>query len=107
MSMLSQRIKELRLKRNKTLLEVAEAIGVREATLQRYESGKIKNIPYEKIQAIAEYLNCTPSYLMGWSDEFNNQSSLHSDLINIVSSLSEDQAKAALDYINYLKSKDN
>lgn len=53
-----------------TLKEIAEVIGVKEATVQRYESGKgIKSIPYETIIKIADILNCTPSYLMGWESE--------------------------------------
>lgn len=71
MASLQERIKERRTSLNKTLLEVAEFVGVKEATMQRYESGEIKNIPHEKIVSIAEYLNCSPQYLMGWTDEIN------------------------------------
>ena len=56
-----------------TLLELAEAIGVREATVQRYESGSIKNIKHETIINIANALKTTPAYLMGWSDDTKNQ----------------------------------
>lgn len=35
-------------------------------TLQRYESGKIKNVPYDSIITLAEIFNCTPCQLMGW-----------------------------------------
>lgn len=107
MSILQKRIKEQRLKQNKTLLEVAEYVGVKEATLQRYESGEIKNIPHENISAIAECLNCSPSYLMGWSDDVKDNSETNSKLMALINSLTEDQAKEALKYIDYLKSKDN
>ncbi len=39
---LNERIKEMRTLKNMTLLEVAEILGVKEATMQRYESGEIK-----------------------------------------------------------------
>ena len=68
MTKLQERIKERRLSLNLTLLEVAEAIGVKEATVQRYESGEIKNIKHETIVALAGLLQCSPQYLMGWSD---------------------------------------
>lgn len=68
MTKLRERIKERRLALNLTLLEVAEQIGVKEATMQRYESGEIKNIKHETIVKLAEVFNCTPQYLMGWSD---------------------------------------
>mgnify|MGYP001198602425 CR=1 FL=1 len=68
MSILNDRIKERRIANNMTLLEVAEFLGVREATMQRYESGLIKNIKYETILKLAELFKCSPSYLMGWVD---------------------------------------
>ena len=68
MTKLRERIKERRLALNLTLLEVAERIGVKEATMQRYESGEIKNIKHETIVKLAEVFSCTPQYLMGWSD---------------------------------------
>lgn len=70
--MLKDNIKKRRKELNKTLLDVAESLGITEATMQRYESGAIKNIPYEKIEQIAEVLNCTPQYLMGWAKTPNN-----------------------------------
>ena len=107
MAILQKRIKEQRLKQNKTLLEVAEYVGVKEATLQRYESGEIKNIPHDKITAIAECLNSSPSYLMGWSNDIKDESTINSKLFSLINSLTEEQAKEALNYIDYLKSRDN
>ena len=52
-----------------TLLELANALGVREATAQRYESGEIKNLKHATVLEMARIFNCSPSYLMGWEDE--------------------------------------
>lgn len=71
MSELQKKIKEQRLKCNYTLAEVAELIGVKEATVQRYESGEIKNIKHDTIVRLANIFKCTPAYLMGWMDEDN------------------------------------
>lgn len=71
MSTLQERIKERRTKLNYTLLEIAEALGVKEATVQRYESGEIKNIKHDTIVALAEILKCSPQYLMGWTEQIN------------------------------------
>lgn len=62
------RLKEQRLRSKLTLLQVANAIGVTEATVQRYESGEIKNIKHETIYELAKLLQCTPAYLMGWEE---------------------------------------
>lgn len=63
-----RRIKELREKTDVTLKDMAKIIGVSEATVQRYESGKIHELPYRVIEAYAEKFNVFPSYIMGWSD---------------------------------------
>lgn len=68
MGKINERIKERRLQIGLTLLEVAEAIGVKEATVQRYESGAIKSISHEAICKLSDVLHCSPSYLMGWDD---------------------------------------
>lgn len=62
------RIKKRRIQLGLTLIEVANKLGVSEGTVQRYESGFIKNIKYETIVKLSEILNCTPEYLMGFSD---------------------------------------
>ncbi|NNJ30129.1 helix-turn-helix domain-containing protein [Lacrimispora defluvii] len=66
MAEINDRIKERRLAAGKTLLEVSEFLGVKEATAQRYESGEIKNIKHETIVSLAKLFNCSPAYLMGW-----------------------------------------
>ena len=67
---MSNRIKEIRKNRELTLLQLAEMLGVSESTVQRYESGNIKNLKYETMINLAEILDCTPAYLMGW-DEYD------------------------------------
>lgn len=69
MSILNERIKQRRLALNLTLLSVAEQLGVKEATVQRYESGDIKNIKHETVAQLAEILKCSPAYLMGWENK--------------------------------------
>lgn len=68
MATLQERIKERRTEKGFTLLDLADAIGVKEATMQRYESGEIKNVKHETVVKLAEILNCSPQYLMGWVD---------------------------------------
>ena len=69
MATLPERIKDCRLLKDVTLLDVANHIGVKEATMQRYESGKIKNIKHETVCALADYFGVSPQYLMGWTDD--------------------------------------
>ena len=64
---MSTRIKELRLAKDMTLLEVANCLGVSESTVQRYESGVIANLKYDTIIDLANLFGVDPCYLMGWS----------------------------------------
>ena len=64
-SILRQRRKDL----GYTLLQIADAVGVSEATVQRWESGNIKSLRHENLIKLAEILNVTPAYLMGWNTE--------------------------------------
>lgn len=66
-TILKQRRKELGL----TLAQIADAMNVTEATVQRWESGNIKNIRYDKIGKLAEVLKVSPALLMGWNDANN------------------------------------
>ncbi len=66
---IGSRIKKKRLEKNVTLEELGKKADVNKATIQRYESGKITNIPSDRIERISEALNVSPAYLMGWEDE--------------------------------------
>ena len=70
---LHERIKKCRLECGMTLMEVANALGVREATAQRYESGEIKNLKQSTVLEMARIFNCSPAYLMGWEEMGENQ----------------------------------
>lgn len=68
MALINERIRERRQRSGLTLLQVAEALGVQEATVQRYESGDIKNIKHDTVLRLSNLLNCNPAYLVGWTD---------------------------------------
>jgi len=51
-----------------TLRDVADALGVSEGTVSRYESNEIRNMGIDKIADLARVLRCSPGYLMGWED---------------------------------------
>ena len=62
-SVLKRKRKELGL----TLAQVADMMGVSEATVQRWESGNIKSVRYDKINKLAQVLKVEPSEIMGWN----------------------------------------
>lgn len=66
--MLAHRIKQIRLQKKMTQSELAKKINRTTTTIQRYESGEIKNIKNDVIAKLAEALEVTPEFLMGWSN---------------------------------------
>ena len=68
---IGNRIKRKRLENNLTLEELGKKADVSRATMQRYESGKITNIPSDRIERISEALGVSPAFIMGWEDENN------------------------------------
>lgn len=54
-------LKKRRLELGLTMLEVATAVGVSEATISRYESGNIKNMRRDRIEKYAAVLKVKPS----------------------------------------------
>ena len=66
---IGDKIKKRRNELGYTLLDVSRKLGVQEATVQRYESGSIKNLKQQTIGKIADILKINPAYLMGWSDD--------------------------------------
>ena len=68
--MIGDRIKDARLRLGYSAEQVAAFLGVSPATVYRYENGDISKLPSKFIKPLADYLCVTPSYLMGWSDDF-------------------------------------
>lgn len=69
---IGSKIKELRLKQQLTQTDLAKKIGVATQTIFKYENEIVTNIPSDKIEKIAEVLNTTPAYLMGWEEDPEN-----------------------------------
>jgi len=65
---IGKRIRERRKELGLTVDEVAEKLGKNRATIYRYESDEIENMPITVLEPLAKILNTTPSYLMGWDD---------------------------------------
>lgn len=68
MKTIGSRIREKRLENNKTLDDVARITSSTKQTIYKYENDLITNIPNDKLEKIANYLNTSPSYLFGWDD---------------------------------------
>lgn len=52
------RIKEVRISSGLTTSQLADAIGVTQATISRYENGYVRRIPVDMLKKIAEACHC-------------------------------------------------
>ncbi|MEG2522295.1 MAG: helix-turn-helix transcriptional regulator [Anaerovoracaceae bacterium] len=63
------KIKRLRTDMGMTLEALGEKVGVGKSTVRKWENGMIENMKRDKIAKVANALNVSPSYLMGWDED--------------------------------------
>ena len=60
--------------------ELARRLGKDRSTIYRYEKGDIENLPLDVLEPIANALETTPQYLMGWEETQKKNDTL-SDIV--------------------------
>lgn len=75
---IGEKIKKLRTQLNMSVDDLAEKLGKNRATIYRYEKGDIGNLPLDVLEPLANALNTTPGYLMGWEEDRGD--SLHNNV---------------------------
>lgn len=66
-----KRIQDRRKELNISVDELAKRLNKNRTTVYRYEKGDIENLPLGTLKPLAEILETTPAYLMGWVDDFS------------------------------------
>lgn len=64
-----KRIRSSRKNQSITMKELGEKVGLSEGNIQRYEIGKIKGIDINLLMKIADALDVSTQYLMGWDKD--------------------------------------
>lgn len=65
---IGERIRQRRMELNMTQDELAKRTGYKSrSSINKLESARI--LPSRKIERMADALECTPSFLMGWTDD--------------------------------------
>lgn len=91
---MADKIKQLRISQNMTLEDVAQKVGVGKSTVRKWETGMIANMRRDKIAVLAEALNTTPAYLMGWEDDVSlaaEQSDADRQFYQLLSTMTEEE----------------
>lgn len=119
---LGEKIKNKRLDLNMTQDELGEKIGVQKSAVAKYESGRVENLKRSTIIKLAQALNTSPAYLMGWEEEVSNINDVKSENLEIASimnrdgkisdimneiseNFSDEDKEKTLDFIKFLKIK--
>lgn len=104
MSTIGKRIKDRRVELGLSADQLAEKLGKNRATVYRYEGDEIENLPLSVIVPLADALQVSPAYLMGWTDEAEPTKKVTAptlegerrELVNLIPSLPEDIVHALL-----------
>ena len=64
---MNNRVKELRVKKEKTQLQVQMETGIEQALLSKYENG-VRVPPTETLVILADYYDVSMDYIMGRTD---------------------------------------
>lgn len=69
--LVAERIKQLRKEANLTQEELADQLGLKKVSIQKYENGGVTNIKSQTLEKLGEIFNVSPAYIMGW-DKFDS-----------------------------------
>ena len=65
---MGEKIQKLREEKHMTLEELGNKVGVGKSTVRKWEKGIIANMKRDKIAKVAQALDVSPAYLMGWEE---------------------------------------
>lgn len=99
---IGERIKERRKYLELSVDDVAMKLGKNRATVYRYESNDIENLPITILEPLARILETTPAYLMGVEDSRNEISKDEQILLSNFNKLNDLGKKEAHKRVNEL-----
>lgn len=110
---IGQRIKIRREELNMSQDDLAKKVGYKSRSSINKIELDLYSLKQSKIKAIADALETTPSYIMGWDEEaeeakkaaHSEEDSLNAEIIKLFMGLTADQKKEALNYLRYLSTK--
>lgn len=101
-------IKMKRKERGMTLRDVAERIGVSEATVSRWESGSVGSMKRQNVAALARLFDVSPAVLMDWEEyeeENENRKRLVKELTDLAEVSSNENLEMVLALLHRLEGK--
>lgn len=104
---IGERIKERREQLQMSQDELAKRLGYKSrSSINKIEIG-CQNLTQPKIKALADALDTTPSYIMGWEESASSADNGVDDRLALFMSLSPEAQEKALEYMELLKIKES
>lgn len=101
---LYERVKELRKNKRMSQDNLAKKCGyTSRSSISKLEKGEFK-LPSDKIVLLANALDTTPAYLMGWEDDPSPKST-DEQLIELIDLLSDEQKASLIEFIKQIAKK--
>jgi transcriptional regulator with XRE-family HTH domain len=109
-----EKIRKLREQNNLTQEQLAKKLNTTKQTISKYEKGIVTNIPSDRLETMAEILNTTPEYILGWETVQKNNDIIsdavirmrtNEDFLSVVKKLMEiddEQVKGVNQMLNAL-----
>lgn len=109
---LSEKIRYLRNQKGMTQEQLAQKLNTTKQTIGKYENQVVTNLPLNRIQELADALDTTPAYLMGWGEEKPADASSADELtdtqktaIDMIKSMSDSDLEMYLEILKTIKKK--
>lgn len=96
---IGKKIRQKRIELEMTMKELGKLVDLSEATIQRYESGKIKGVGIDIVKKLADALNVTPAYLMGWEEDTKELEDETSEKVKILAREAGDLSDVQIDLL--------
>ena len=107
MNSITQKLREAYERKGLSYFELSKIANVPRATIQRYVAGTTDRIDIDKLQAICNALEIDVADVIGWSapQEQKREMDHDSEIIQLLSSLSDESRKQAMDYLRFLATR--
>ena len=102
-------IRKRRIELGLMMQDVADAVGVSEATVSRWESGHIDNMRRDKIYALSRVLQVSPLVILGMRDYEEDEDKKEEDRLkrftDAISTMNEAEQEELENYMKFIISK--
>ena len=85
--------------------EFGELLGVQKSAVAKWENGRVENIKRSTIQRMAQILECSPSYLLGFDEDKPNTIQLtviESTMLDSFRNLNQEGQERVIEYAKLL-----